>query len=486
MSGQQKTGEGEPASHNEPSTPLVIPWGVAIEGLQHKGEVVIAGIWSQALERSSGAEDVEFRIIILETPHAFQPDSIADPRVLVWTPSEPVAQETSAYKEGASDELPTRLSTLLRSEPLARGAIYTNAGQPVFSTRNLSAGNLKSSLDWLSSFVMINAAQEYLRPLVEMEKSIAAMPQPTQWLSKLKSRVQETRSALNRLSKQLSSPLGDEEERALDHLSNVTKHVDPANFGSAARKTYQSPSEFTADMETYHRLSELADLESDISFVHSYLEEVSLGNKYEELKVDVRSTKEQLQLNELSPRPHLWNSAKDMFRRFKSQYVPLYVKHHRDYYRETTRLYDTLKHSQPQIVALEKLNNLAELGSQVSVDVANRYRDILSHLKPCSIDEITEYTLQMRPTCGSCGLALSAIPPTKEVTDYLTQLRNGLEDQCRRISLAASRRALVEIPQKKLKQLIEVSNGRDLTSLVNVLDDESVYLLRELLREPVS
>ena len=485
MSGRQNTGEGETASHRESSTSLVIPWNVTIEGVEHRGEVVIAGLWSPDLERSPGTGDVEFRIVILETPHTFRPDSITDPRVAAWTPSKAVAEERSAYKVQGSEEPLTRLSTLLRSDPLAQGSIYTNAGQAVFSTRSLSTGNIESTLDWLSSFVMINAAQEYLRPIVEMEKAIATMPQPTQWLDKLQSEVQQTRSTLARVSKQLSSPLGDEEQLALDHLSDVTKYRDPANFGTAARKMYQNPSELTTDMETYHRLSELADLESEISFVHSYLEGVSLGRKDEELKVDMLSIREQLQLRELSLRPHLWSGVKDMFRWFKSQYITLYMKYHRDYYREAAGLYDTLKHSQLQIEALKKLNNLPELGRPVSVAVPDRYQDMLSLLRPCPIDEITEDSLKMRPTCGNCGLLLSAIPPTKEATEYMEQLRDGLEEQCRRIGLAASKRILAERPQKKLEQLIKVANVSDLTSLVNVLDDELLQLLRELLREPV-
>ena len=467
-----------------------LPWKVTVGQAVHKGEVVVARRWSTDLGEIPADEESEFLIIILATPHRLRAGSIKDPRVAVWAPSQAIAEEAVIYRTGKGKEELEALATLINSGPYRQGPVYTNRGLTIRTARTLTRGGMKTALDLLSAIIMINAAREYVLPIA------GELPAPTttenletfqraflQSLERMRQGLHHARAALTRLSQQLSSTLDGADEQSLERLFRLAEARDAVSLARIARGLYARPSELVSDMEAYQRLEQLSRLESEVISVHSYLNQASPGRVDEELTVDMMSIKKQLNLAELAARPHLWSSIQDMFRWFKSRYGTLYLKHHREYYRGIEGLYDALKHARLQIEALNRLNSIRGLGTPLAEDVPKQYGEMLARLEPCPYREVPETALEARATCPDCDLALSSIPPSSEGQEYLRQLRDALEEQCRRLSLVAAKKILAGKAEGKLEQLIKVAQVSDLTSLVNVLDDELAEFLRHLLRE---
>ena len=466
-----------------------IPWKLKVGEVEHTGEIVVADRWATSLGQMLEGEQTDFRIVILTSSSRMRSDSIKDPRIAVWLPSQAVAEEPAAYQAGKG---PAGLNTLLSSSPYLQGRVYTSGGLLIRTADNLAGRDIPAALDRLGVLVLMSSAEEYLRLIVddlpspmspqELE-SVVELYRKSQ--ERLREDVQQVGAAVHSLSKLLDSSLIAVDREVVDRLQSIAGTRDPVAFGRVARDLCGSPSSLASDLQAVKRLIQFARLESEIRAVHLYLSGVSLGKGSDELSVDVLSIMEQLKLDELAARPHLWSSVQDMFRWFKSRYIPKYQEHHRDYYREMEELYYALNHARPQVEAVGKLNGIPELRVSGAEGTIAQYEEMLAQVKPCPIMEVSEVVLEDGPTCPDCGLALSAIPPSRTAREYLGQLREMLEEQCRRLSVVTTRRILANKANQKLERLVQVVQVSDLTSLANVLDDELVELLRDLLREPI-
>ncbi|MEE9198520.1 MAG: hypothetical protein V3U26_01845, partial [Dehalococcoidia bacterium] len=321
--------EGRPQGPEGTPSPPPIPCKASIGGAEHHGQVIVTERWHPGLEEGLGDEGSEFRIVILTTPSRVRSGSIKDPRIAAWIPSQAVAEERAAYRargvEGA-------LAALVASQAYLQGSIYTHQGRAIATARSLVGGEAQSALQWLGAFLLNNAAQEYVNLIVgdlpspttpEGLEAIQIMLQEA--LGRLGRGVEQARAALSRLSQQLDSAPDEADQQATDRLLRVVETENPVRFAEAAREVCGGSSGLASDLEAYRRLEQLARLESEIVSVHAYLKGVSLGQADEEIGVDGISIREQLDLGELSARPHLWSSVHDMFRWFRARYATLYV-----------------------------------------------------------------------------------------------------------------------------------------------------------------
>ena len=301
-------------------------------------------------------------------------------------------------------------------------------------------------------------------------------------LGELKKTIAQIQRDLDLLSRRLGEPpqsvLG-----TLGRLSRIAQSKDRLRFYALVQEEYASPDALGEDISLCRALSQLSDIAGEILAVKSYLESVALRESERELDMDRVSILEQLRLDNLLPSLHLWASVKALFDWFKSRYRAIYLAHHHDYHTEVTSLRLVLDDSKPEVDALRRLNSIAELGEPMGEEPIGRYDRLLAKLSLCPIIDTAEVSVEEQPTCSHCGLLLTADPPQREVERFLHQLRQALKEQHRRLSSEAIRRILAQSGERRIDQFIKVVQTSDISSLVNVLDDELVDFLGKLLKE---
>lgn len=321
-----------------------------------------------------------------------------------------------------------------------------------------------------------------LRPVASLEEVKGQEILLLRRLGELKATIAQVEDDLDLLSVRLGKPaqsmLG-----ALRRLSAISQSKDYLDFYSLVQGEYASPDAFGEDISLCWRLTGLRDMASEILSVKSYLESVVLREGERELNMDRVSILEQLGLDNLLPNLHLWPSVKALFDWFQSRYRALYLAHHQGYHGEMASLRLVLQDSKPEVDALGRLNSIAELGEPVGQELVAQYDQLLAKVSPCPIMDIGEVSVEEQPACSYCGLVLTAEAPTKEVERFLRHLKQALREQHRRLSSEAIRHILARSGERRIDQFIKVVQTSDLSSLVNVLDDELVDFLRQLLRE---
>jgi len=301
-------------------------------------------------------------------------------------------------------------------------------------------------------------------------------------LGELKKTIAQIQGDIDLLSQRLGEPpqsvLG-----TLGRLSRIAQSKDRLHFHALVQEEYASPEALGEDISLCWPLSQLSEVAVEILAVKSYLESVALRESERELDMDRVSILEQLRLDNLLPSLHLWASVKALFDWFKSRYRAIYLAHHHDYHRDVASLRLVLDDSKLEIDALWRLNSIAELGEPVGEELIGQYDQLLAKLSLCPIIDTGEVSVDEQPTCSHCGLLLTADPPQREVKRFLHELKQALKEQHRRLSSEAIGRILAQSGERRIDQFIKVVQTSQLSSLVNVLDDELVDFLRRLLKE---
>jgi len=301
-------------------------------------------------------------------------------------------------------------------------------------------------------------------------------------LGELKTALERIEDGLALLSAKLGKP-PPSIRGALKRLSGIAQGKDYLHFCALVEEEYATPEALSEDISLCRRLAPLKDMSGEILAVKSYLDQVELGEGQRELDMDRVSILEQLNLDNLLPNIHLWASVKALFDWFRSRYRPLYLAHHLHYHGELASFRLVLEDTKPEVDALRRLNSIAELGPPVSQELIDRYQQMLAEITPCPVTDQGEVPVEEQPTCPYCQLVLTAEPPAKEVEHFLRQVGQALKEQQRRLSSEAIHRVLAQSEERRIDQFIKVVQTSELTSLVNLLDDELVEFLRQLLGE---
>jgi hypothetical protein len=218
----------------------------------------------------------------------------------------------------------------------------------------------------------------------------------------------------------------------------------------------------------------------------SYLDGAVLRDSDFELATDRMSIRGQISLQNLLPNPSLWTSVKTLFDWFKSRYRILYQAHHRRFHQEVGALRLALDKAELEVDALRRLNSISELGRPLGEKLPDMYQLMLAKTRPCPLADTEQLPLDTQPLCPYCDLLLTSELPTKEVEQFIDRLRRALRGQYRRLSSEAMRKILARRGEERIDQFIKVIQTSDLSSLVNVMDDELVDFLRRLLSESES
>lgn len=469
-------------------------WKAAHQGLEYQGEVILAQAWHPGLGAPLPV-DSHFRIVLLASYHKVAPDSIADERIAVCLPAPAarrVAEGKGAYRTGdrAGGEGPpsAEVGRYASGAMVSRGTLAVSL-EEVFSSADAGKGlNLIAShlLDGAYR-ALWNRALPCAR-LIEASLEEADRPQDiarheavlTAKLKELDMALERARSSIEDLVQATGSGLEPEAEAARERLSHLAHSQGYLGFYSRAQSRYATPQALADDMARWQRLQQVGELAPEALEVKRYLDGVVLRQRDEEMALDRLSILGQLSLDNLLANPGLWPSVKALFQWFKSRYSLLYQGHHADYHRKLASLRLALDEAVPELEALSRLNSIVELGRPVGEPLAAEYQ-LLAEVKPCPLDEEGRALVDREPVCSACGLTLTAQPPTRRVEGFLSQLRQALSTQQRRLSSAAIQQILESRQEARLDQLIKIIQTSDLSSLVKVIDDDLVAFLRDLL-----
>ena len=475
-------------------------WKAAHQGLEYQGEVILAKAWQPGLGAPLPA-DCHFRIVLLTSNDKVPSQSIADERIAVCIPA-PAARRVSegkgAYRTGERAGGGGRLSE--EAGRYASGAIVTRdrltpSSQEVFSTADAGKALtiIASRLLDGAYRALWNRALPYARLF---EGSLEEADQPpaiarheaalTAKLEELDTAIERVRPNIEALARATGSGLGLEAEAALERLSHLVHSQGYLSFYSQAQSQYATPQALADDLAWWQRLQQMGGLAPEALQAKHYLDGVVLRERDEELALDRLSILGQLSLENLLANPGLWPSVKALSQWFRSRYSLLYQGHHADYHRELASLHLALEDAQQEVEALSRLNSIGELGRPVGESVISQYQQCLAEVKPCPLAEEGRSLVNREPVCTACGLTLTAQPPTRPVGGFLSQLRQALRTQQRRLSSVAIQQILESRHEGRLDQLIKIIQTSDLSSLVKVLDDDLEAFLRDLLAEAAS
>lgn len=208
-----------------------------------------------------------------------------------------------------------------------------------------------------------------------------------------------------------------------------------------------------------------------------YLEGMELPEG--EMALDRASLLEQLSPDYLLKSPHLWESIKALFDWLRSQYVPVYREHHRQYHQEVSRMRARLEERENWVIALGRLNSLSALGEPLGAGLAGEYQRLRERLRPCPASEVQ---MEEGPYCSLCHLGLLMTLPQGEVEAFLQGLQRALQGQLHRLSRRVIGR-IVGQKSTRLERFIQAVQVSDLSGLAELLDEELLAFIRGLLEE---
>ena len=322
-----------------------------------------------------------------------------------------------------------------------------------------------------------------LRPVEEGEELDEQERLLIQGLEGLKRAISQNRATLDLLRQRLGESPDRGALSGLERLSRIARAKGYQDFFSSAREEYPLVKALADDLSLLQCLSRITEFSPEVVEVKSYLDRVTLRKGDEELEMDRISILEGINLQNLIASPHLWPSMKALFDWFRSRYSSAYLTHHQDYHQKIAALRDVLEASRPEVEALRRLNSIAELGGPLGEKLFDDYEELLRKVVSCPLRETGEVSVDLEPTCASCGLELREEPPVKEVERFLKGLEGALRKQQRRLSSEAIRQILAQSGNERVDQFIKIVQTSDLSPLVNVMDEEMVGFLRTFLTE---
>ncbi len=302
-------------------------------------------------------------------------------------------------------------------------------------------------------------------------------------LSSLAKEMDQTKETLKTLERSLGGDLPEADQRAWAHLRSLVAGAgdDYAGFYNRACLEFAAPDDLHDALASYERLRQLASVTAQINEVKAYLDACTLPPEHRELLADRDSLRRQLSLESLAAQPARWTSLRASFEQFRVRYRNEYQKYHRDANEALARLASRMEDARRQLRALALLNSVNELGPARGEGLSEQYERLAPRVRPCQVQDFRLLSLDSSPACDKCKRTLADEIPDKEVEAFLDQLKAALAEQSRRLSSEAVRRVLARSGHDAVSQFLAAARAADITSLVEILDDELVHTIRRLL-----
>ena len=194
---------------------------------------------------------------------------------------------------------------------------------------------------------------------------------------------------------------------------------------------------------------------------------MSFGPDHQDMSLERDALTARIDPDSLLANPALWDSVEADFRRLRDRYVNAYIAHHARYNGE----------------ALERFNEMPELGGPVGTEVPELLREMTGVLKTCAKGS-EDPPLDTTPYCSGCRLLLDDRFPRREAALLSGATARAMREYNRRLSSHAARQMLAHPSKEQLDKFVGLVQVADPSALANVLDDSVVEFLRGFLRQP--
>lgn len=300
-------------------------------------------------------------------------------------------------------------------------------------------------------------------------------------LGVLKSQVPKERNQLAVLERTLSAQLPDEMTRTFERLEALTQLQNGfASFYEQAQELFKTPDTLREELQELERLRELSDAAAEVAEVRRYLDAVRLRESDTALNMSKSSLQSRITLPTLAKQPHMWSALHAEFDDFKRRYRSEYQKHHRDTTKELNRLQDALASAPRLVHALKLLNSIPQLGAARGTDLSVQYQSLVAQLSPCVVTDFQSVTVDSQPVCDKCQRDLLYTSPTQAVEQFLKSLDQALQERQRDLKRETVQRVLQRGQGDALSQFLQATQAANVSSLVDVLDEDIVTLIRQL------
>jgi Skp family chaperone for outer membrane proteins len=286
------------------------------------------------------------------------------------------------------------------------------------------------------------------------------------------------------LQRTLGADIPKQDQEILANLKTLFEtRASHETFYEKAVELFQSPDTLKSAMQAYGRLKELSGLTAQIGEVQKYLQFLSVRDNERELKAQRTTLQTRLDLPSLAAQPHLWGGIQATFDDFKKRYRNEYQKFHRDTNAALSKIKKDLTDTDAGLNALALLNTINELGQAVGDNLKNRYDEMIHGLEPCPVINYLEVTVDAKPVCASCNREMTYTAPIQAVEELTSDLEQALLVQQRRLASETTRRVLEHGKGDALSQFLQVIQAANIASLVDVLDEKIVRMIRKLLTQ---
>jgi hypothetical protein len=321
-----------------------------------------------------------------------------------------------------------------------------------------------------------SAAAPYIAAILG-SRSEGAWPAVAAALESLGRLGEEAAATAVRLTTALGEPANGTLESAASGLQTLAEATNHSGLVAAAREQFGSPSALGEAIRLAKGMGALGPAVEPIIESTAYLAAMCFAEKYASLEVERDSTLGRMNVEQLAGQPSLWSVIEPGVSKLKEDFRVAYEAHHDAYHRRGAEQGRTLIALATQVGAIDRLNQMSEMGDPVDPGVVDEYGDALAAVKSCPILAPAQPDLSIAPVCPGCDLALAdEIPDADSVAQRITE---GMAEHGRRLASLAAGRILEQGDKPGLTKFLQLVQAGDAASIANVLDDEVAEFLRE-------
>jgi len=453
-------------------------------GAERTGVIARLPRWDP--EAASSLEPgTDFRIVVLEEPPAQDVHPPAATAVCVPLRSASggrqaptIREAAAAYETGATATLPPITTPEIRL--LASGRILAGPGVAL-TAQEVFAGD-KPRFELLARHLLLAEQLEHISATIAVALAAPHPPQP----AGVQERLQQLRAlaaGAGAACDGLPEAAPEAALRAVGRVSELCATGDPEGVAAAAHRLYPHIPALAPDVFLLRALVEMPAEALEVLAGQSALAATELPPEETDLCVDKAIAAEQLHFAGIVPEPHRLNTARAALRHFQDRYRQAYLAHHHAYWRTAARLHAGLQEAARNARALARLNTLTELGPPVGEATLEAHAQLLQDVSPCPQDADLDSELRDEPACPACGRRLVDEPPQDEVLDAISRLERAIHRQLARLSGTAVRLLLESSGDARTERFLNVVQAAQLSSLVDILDDDLIGYLRRFLLE---
>ena len=253
-------------------------------------------------------------------------------------------------------------------------------------------------------------------------------------------------------------------------------------LATAVRRQYSQPADAIEDVFLLRAIVECPEIVPNVIEMREFLE-ASRGGANKSLAIDCKLAEEQLQFATLVPEPRIFSTATAAFEHYRRRYHHEYAQHHTRFWSEMPQLASRLRASRERATGLHRLNTISELGPPFAMAALDTYGELTERPSQCGSGPDKTPDLGSGTVCPECQLQLDDTPPDAAVDTALRRIDDGIRQQMNRLASAGVRQALARGSDPRVDRFLRVVQAAQISSLVEVLDDELTGFLRRFLVE---